>query len=983
MTTVLDRVEPDPAPPFPAQRPTRLSRWWSSWRVAVRLARRDAWHGKGRALLVLLLVALPVATVVAVIVSGMAQSAVQSSTNQALLSLGSVADARIMLVTAPAEQSVDTTTGGMGNGPAVTRNELLATLPPGTTLVDAGGSAPVVLEVGRWGIPAVVTVADVRDAMNAGRWRVLDGRLPSTSTEVALSRDDANRLQARLGDTVTATTTSGAERVARLRLVGIVAPYSPWLSGDTGVVLPGTLPADGAEGTTPVPDGSGPGVGPEPSTEYLARTSRPLTWADVRRLNGIGAIVASRSVLEAPPSFCPVDVVCLDSGPAPQPEAAPEHVSDTALADEARYAALAVVVLVLIVLQVALLAGPAFAVQLRRRQRELGLVGASGGTSADLRRAVLASGLVLGIAGGALGMVVGWSSVLLLGGVLPWAPLADNGVPLGVPPLPWYVIGVAAIGVIAAVVASLVPAVLAGRGDVVDALRGRRPLPALRARTPVVGLVLGLAGIGVLAYGRAKVDGLVLGVGIIVGELGLVLVMPWLVVQTGRIGRWLPLAPRLAMRDSGRHRLRTAAAACAIAAAAAAAVATSTAAASTSYITSSTDVPYPVGTLALQTYADGSSAATSPARNLTSRATDVIESVAPASPTAILLAVMPKGAPPVPAGFGPSGTVGCLTHALTAPASTTPGVVVPAVGAPDALGADGSDWVTCGGRTASNGSLGGQVMLLTDPTDLALLLGPLADISAAQAELENGGAVVLQPGSLDDRGNVVLQPDVTQDDGSMSQGVPFRVPAVEVLAGALPVSVILGPKALEPGGAAATLRADDTNEVVVARPSVADEPGQPTVVDQVSVGAMKARLNAVVVPGGSTVPDDTVVQLAVIGAATLVLALLAGLMVTALALADGRSDITTLAAVGAEPRVRRRIAASSAGFVAALGCSAGVVSGLVLAWLLNPLLNRSGSPVVVIQWWLVAFVLVGIPLVTAGVAWLTTRSRIVLTRRRD
>ena len=120
-----------------------------------------------------------------------------------------------------------------------------------------------------------------------------------------------------------------------------------------------------------------------------------------------------------------------------------------------------------------------------------------------------------------------------------------------------------------------------------------------------------------------------------------------------------------------------------------------------------------------------------------------------------------------------------------------------------------------------------------------------------------------------------------------------------------------------------------------------------------------------------------------IGAAALLLALLAGLMVTALALADGRSDITTLAAVGAEPRVRRRIAASSAGFVAALGCAAGVVSGLVLAWLLNPLFNRFGSQTTVIHWWLVAFVLVGIPVITAAVAWLTTRSRIVLTRRRD
>ena len=64
MTAVLERVEPA-TPPLPPRHPSRLARWWSSWRVALRLARRDAWHGKGRALLVLLLIALPVSVVVA------------------------------------------------------------------------------------------------------------------------------------------------------------------------------------------------------------------------------------------------------------------------------------------------------------------------------------------------------------------------------------------------------------------------------------------------------------------------------------------------------------------------------------------------------------------------------------------------------------------------------------------------------------------------------------------------------------------------------------------------------------------------------------------------------------------------------------------------------------------------------------------------------------------------------------------------------
>ena len=113
------------------------------------------------------------------------------------------------------------------------------------------------------------------------------------------------------------------------------------------------------------------------------------------------------------------------------------------------------------------------------------------------------------------------------------------------------------------------------------------------------------------------------------------------------------------------------------------------------------------------------------------------------------------------------------------------------------------------------------------------------------------------------------------------------------------------------------------------------------------------------------------------------MALLAGLMVTALALADGKSDLVTLAAVGAEPKVRRRMAASTAGFVSALGCAAGVVSGLVVAKLLVGLFYTVGGRAFEVRWPLVAFVLVAIPLLTAAVAWLTTRSRVVIPRRTD
>jgi putative ABC transport system permease protein len=284
-----------------------------------------------------------------------------------------------------------------------------------------------------------------------------------------------------------------------------------------------------------------------------------------------------------------------------------------------------------------------------------------------------------------------------------------------------------------------------------------------------------------------------------------------------------------------------------------------------------------------------------------------------------------------------------------------------------------------------NGSLAGEVVVLTDPADLEVLLGPLPDLDAARAELVAGGAVVLQPNSVDPQGKVWLQPSVLDVNGTPTTTPAIAVPAVEVLTGALPSSVILGPKALAPGGAAASLRSEPGSQVIYVQPREADRADRPTAADAITLGLAKNRVSGVAVGAPDTSVDPRTVVLAAIAGATLLLALLAGLMVTALAMADGRADITTLAAVGAEPRVRRRIAASSAGFVAAVGCAAGVVSGLVLAWLLTPLLSSGGptAAVVVVSWWLVAFVLVGIPAVTAAVAWLTTRSTITLTRRRD
>jgi putative ABC transport system permease protein len=99
---------------------------------------------------------------------------------------------------------------------------------------------------------------------------------------------------------------------------------------------------------------------------------------------------------------------------------------------------------------------------------------------------------------------------------------------------------------------------------------------------------------------------------------------------------------------------------------------------------------------------------------------------------------------------------------------------------------------------------------------------------------------------------------------------------------------------------------------------------------------------------------------------------------TGLAQADARADHATLAAVGAAPRLRRALAAAQALTIAGLGTVLGIAAGFVPAM---ALIGALDSVDLVLPWRLLATVLVVIPLLAAGLAWLLTRSRVPLERR--
>ncbi|HEV2005595.1 MAG TPA: ABC transporter permease, partial [Candidatus Limnocylindrales bacterium] len=126
----------------------------------------------------------------------------------------------------------------------------------------------------------------------------------------------------------------------------------------------------------------------------------------------------------------------------------------------------------LALLDAALVAAAAFAVGVRRRQRELGLLAAAGATPRQLAGSLLAEALVLGGLGAAAGSVVG------VAGGLAISPFLDDLTGHRNPALlidPTTIIVAVAMGLLAALAAALAPAWSAARVSVLTALSGRRP----------------------------------------------------------------------------------------------------------------------------------------------------------------------------------------------------------------------------------------------------------------------------------------------------------------------------------------------------------------------------------------------------------------------------------------------------------------------------------------------------------------------------
>lgn len=877
----------------------------TGWRPALRIAWRDALRHKGRSILVLVMISLPVLAVsaAAIIIKTADVSGVEGADRQ----LGA-ADARIRaegrgrVVQAPDPRRGGwSSTGELDLDNPVSDDDVRATLGEDARLLPiTSGWSRVrlddrVIEFSTSGV-------DLSDPMAVGLFDLQGGHLPESAGEVVVNDAMLDKGFA-LGDELevdgSTLTIVGVGRDATVRDFPVVLGSPDDLAPDSDNV-----------------------------SEWLVEAG-PVSWSQVLELNKIGGLVTSRAVLADPP-----DLVSM----------AEQMGYDTG-SDETY--AVAALIIVMALIEVVLLAGPAFAVGARRHSRTLALIAASGGTPAQSRRVILGSGVVLGLVASAVGLVLGVMAA--------WAllPLVQRfqGEWFGPFELPWlHLAAIAAFGLVSAVLASVVPAVVASRQDVVAVLAGRRGDRRPRASTPVVGLVLLGLGMAASTYGAVTSDSgngaYSIAGAAIVSVLGMILVVPVVVSMLARLSGRLPLTARYAARDAARHRTRTVPAVAAVAATVAGVVALGIANASDELQNEKTYTPQaPMGTGSIGWGPDILPGEEAPDPGpVWQRIQEAVHSAAPDVDVTAL-----RGPHDV---FGPDGYT---TTFIQPPQEAVEERCCLSVNGPQLAVADTAGELAIDGETAS----------------------------VVEAALAAGRAVVFT-GAVDDLADVVIRTETWQEGVDEPEVESDSIPAQLVAVGrsTAPASAVLPTALAEELGL----------EVVTVSLRLTGD------LDRLTETRIKESVEGAVdgthlyVERGYERPDEAVIILLVLGALGGVLMLGGTLTATFLALSDARPDLATLSAVGAAPRTRRRVAAAYAlviGVVGAvLGAGVGFIPGIAIS---RPLTSMgyagpagiAEGPFLAIPWLLIGTIVLVLPLLTAAVVGLTARSRLPLVARLD
>lgn len=493
----------------------------------LRLGARTARRNLGRSLLIVLLIAVPVGAAITV---AAAQRALQPSAElqrswhygQGDLEIG-------FWLVAPGETISDTQRDDMLGGtvsPALADYlDWIEGASVESVMAELAADNAVAVPTGYFSLAqesVEVVAVDANDPVLTGMYDLVDGRYPEASGEVAVTARVADLMDVTVGDRIDVPGVGSAEVVGEHRLNSgtdtahmVAAPSTPIDVQYLRVLV------DDDDATD------------DPLAVIAGLADEQARWAAQEQ--GLLGVQLSDGTFGV--------------GSAPLQLHRPSVLSG--------------VVASVLLLEVALVAAAAFSTGARRRLREFGLLATVGAEPEHVRRLVLAEALVLGLAGGVAGVLVGIVGTRLF---RPLIEALASHVVTDVGFGPTDVLAPFALAVVASVLAAWIPARTASRVAPTVALQGRMPVRPLRARV----VPLGAAAIGFGLFVVAAIAGGLRGgdgasgaalVGIMFGALcclaGSALLASWVVGAVGRRADRLPLSLRLVARDAGRQTFRS------------------------------------------------------------------------------------------------------------------------------------------------------------------------------------------------------------------------------------------------------------------------------------------------------------------------------------------------------------------------------------------------------------------------------------------
>lgn len=898
-------------------------------RVELRLAQRQVRRAWPTSLLIIALVTLPIVLIAgsAVFFSSRIPSTVQKITAELgqtdawFTIVGGPDPSRSQAVDSPYNFEIEYGLDGDPVNPELPEPDEVSGIPTGTPVLTVAHAEVTAKTPGGTGL-LDAWVGDAADPLLNGRYELLEGRRPTSDNEALVSPGALARLDAQVDDTLTLTAPK-----TTLTIVGVMKKATD---------------ADGVQSVF-VTASALPDVAIDPLRTFWFTPDWQPSADEITAMNHAGVVAYARDLVS--------------------PSGAQDYV-DPSTASTITMATL--IVGSFSAYLVILLAGAGFAVSARRQQRSLAVAASVGADRGSVFRIVLLQGSVLGLVGGVLGSIIGIALAY------PALQILDDGAASSFWGfhIPWPgIIGVVAFAVAVGTASALMPARAATRGDVLSSLRDARKPVAVRVDRPFWGTLIILAGVSLTIAGGLGLAAMnaadeiayndpmrvVCMIGIVAGpilfQIGTIMAGHWLLSLIARAATPLGLAPRIAARDAAANPSRVVPAFAAIAACVfIASFAMSAVGVFNGTQARNWSFQAPLGSVYVNiwAYSDGGSTATQALDAL--RATD---------PDAI-------------------GVVYNDTNRVTDGVDT------------DFISTETFEYADCDEiesgtcTTKRDAAIGSTTPVVVAPEDLDTVLGTVVPDNV-RTRFADGGALALDSARVD-AGDVVMHrwDPADLDYGEWTESTPLpdpldtaRIPAETInTPQELPWPVILSPAAADEFG-------------YVTSPSVAigsftTPPSQP-ILDQLNLSATQSSdaggaFNADIENGP---PESTPWLWLIIGAAgTLVLG--AGGVALGLARIERRPDDATLAAVGAGPGIRRRIAFWQALIIVGIGSVTGTIAGVIPTWGITMVTSTNDMwathftdvPVL----WLIGLAST-LPLLIAAASWLIPPRAPDLTRR--